>query len=163
MSTDSVALIFKCINLVVFGGAAFFLVKTHLIPLVREKIIEHQKRQDEQEAHENNLKKEIEVIADRMYAHKIHARELIQKAQEWKSVVEQREVQAQKEHALRKKSIENYLKCVQEGMYQEYLVKETMPDIINQLEHEALDYYRHNQHVVNAFDLIFGSFKKRTQ
>jgi predicted nuclease with TOPRIM domain len=163
MNAEVVSFIFKCINLAVFSGIAYYLIKTRLVPIIRERMRVQQERQDYKIAHENGLKKEIEVMYVRLQEQKNQAQELIKKAQLWKSAVAQQRDVLARERVRCKKLTEEYLELVQKGIHQEYLIKSTMPEVLDQLEKDARLYYQDNEHVTKALDTIFVSLPKRMQ
>jgi hypothetical protein len=134
-------LINKLLNLGMLIVACAYLVKKYLAPYIKKSLKQRAERLFalEQEAVELRVKK-AEIMRE-MEEQKIQAEQLLWKIQLWKNVMEEREnVYAIERKQIEKNSLE-YLKKRADGLCQEFLRREVIPQIFIQTQEQVRHFF----------------------
>ena len=135
------SLINKLLNLGMLIAACAYLVRRYLAPYIKKSL---KQREEwifalEQEAVELRVKK-ADIVRE-MEEQKVHAEQLLWKVQLWKNVMEDREnVYALERKEIEKNSLE-YLKKRADGLCQEFLRREVIPQIFLQTKEQVSGFF----------------------
>lgn len=131
----------KLLNLGMLVGGCSYLVSKYLTPYIKRNLKLREERLFllEQEAVELRMKK-TEVMQE-MEEQKAHAAQLLGKIQVWKNMMEEREeLNASEKKEIEKKSLE-YLKKRADGLCQEFLRREVMPQVFLETKEKVIAFF----------------------